>query len=64
MTKYKLFKVNREIYRNWWVFPLAVQIYLDDMVFADKNLAISVHFLCFHIRWLLFLEVEDGNDDR
>jgi hypothetical protein len=47
--------------KDWWVFPLAVQIHLNDMIYRDKNFAITVHFLCFHIRWL-FMEVEDGND--
>lgn len=62
MTKYRLYKNDAKIYKDWWVFPLAVQIHLNDMIYRDKNFAITVHFLCFHIRWL-FREVEDGNDD-
>ncbi len=62
MTKYKLHKHDTKIYKDWWVFPLALQVFLNDMLYKNKNIEITIHFLCFHIRWL-FLEAEDGNDD-
>jgi hypothetical protein len=61
MTKYRLYKHDFYTYKDWWVFPVAVQVHLNDMIYKDKNFAITLHFLCFHIRWL-FMEVEDGND--
>jgi hypothetical protein len=62
MTKYKLHRHDSEIHKDLWIFPLSVQIYLNHPGYTEKNINISVHFLCFHARWL-FMEVEDGNDD-
>lgn len=61
MTKYKLYRHDAKMYKDWWVFPLAVQIHLNDMIYMDKNFAITVHFLCFHVRWL-FMEVEKSSE--
>jgi hypothetical protein len=62
MTKYRLYRHSANIYKDWLVFPFAVQIHLNDMIYRDKNFAITIHFLCFHARWL-FMEVDNGNDD-
>lgn len=61
MTKYKLYRHDAKMYKDWWTFPLAVQIQLNDMIYMDKNFAITVHFLCFHVRWL-FMEVEKSSE--
>lgn len=61
MTKYKLYRHDAKMYKDWWVFPLAVQIHLNDMIYMDKNFAITVHFLCFHVRWL-FMEIEKSSE--
>lgn len=60
MTKYKLYRHNAKIYKDWWVFLLAMQIHPNNPWYREKNLEITVDFLCFHVRWL-FVEVEDGN---
>lgn len=60
-TKYKLYRHDAKMYKDWWVFPLAVQIQFNDMIYMDKNFAITVHFLCFHVRWL-FMEVEKSSE--
>lgn len=60
MSKYKLTKYYLEIYINWWVFPLAVQIQSNDLVYMAKNFSITISFLCFHVRWIF---IERGEDD-
>ena len=52
MTKYKLHRHDAYMLKDWWVFPLAVQIHLNDMIYRDKNFTITIHFLCFHVRWI------------
>lgn len=52
MNKYKLRRHNSEIHKDLWIFPLSVQILLNNPWYAEKNIDISVHFLCFHARWL------------
>lgn len=58
MKKYKLHSNEVRRFNNWWVFPLAVQIHPNNPWYTEKNLEITVDFLCFHVRWL-FLEVKE-----
>ena len=51
-TNYIFYPFEVRIFKNWWVFPLAVQIYLNDpRYYMDKAFEIGVDFLCFHVRW-------------
>lgn len=62
-TKYKPYRHDAEIHKDWLVFPLAVQILSNNPWFTEKNLEISVHFLCFHIRWV-FIEYKAESEDK
>lgn len=61
MTKYKLYRRDAKMYKDWWIFPLAVEIHINYQIFMDKNFSITVNFLCFHVRWL-FMEVEKSSE--
>lgn len=61
MTKYKLYRRDAKMYKDWWTFPLAVEIHINYQIYMDKNFALTVHFLCFHFRWL-FMEVEKSSE--
>lgn len=51
----KLYKVDHEIWRhNIFLLP-TVQIKTRNPVYMVRNLAIELHFLAFHVRFL-FLE--------
>ena len=39
---------------NIYILP-TIEIRINDMIYMQKNFAISFHFLCFHVRFL-FLE--------
>lgn len=51
----KLYKVNREIWKNNIYLLPTVQIITRNPVYMVKNLAIELHFMVFHVRFL-FLE--------
>lgn len=51
----KLYTVNHEIWGNNIYLLPTVQIKCKDPVYTCRNLAIELHFLIFHVRFL-FLE--------
>ena len=51
----KLYRVNREIWGNNIYLLPTVQIKCKNPVYTCKNLAIELHWLVFHVRFL-FLE--------
>lgn len=51
-TKYIFYPFKVRIFKNLWIFPLAVQITLDDpRYYMDRTFEITVSFLCFHAIW-------------
>ena len=52
----KLYKVNREIWSNNLYLLPTIQIKARNPVYTCKNLAIELHFLFFHVRFLLLEE--------
>ena len=54
-VKMKLYKVNYEIWGNNFYLLPTVQIKCKNPVYTCRNLAIELHFLIFHARFL-FLE--------
>lgn len=57
MNKYRLYCYDVEIFKNWWIFPLAFQLHLNNPWHRVKNFEITINFLCFHVSWL-FKKVE------
>lgn len=52
----KLYKVDHEVWdHNIYLLP-TVQIKCKNPVYTCKNLAIELHFLFFHVRFLLLEE--------
>ena len=57
MKKYRLYRFQYEIFKDWWVLPFAVVIMGQDPVYREKNFQISAHFLCFHAKWVFMEEI-------
>lgn len=52
---YKLYKTDFEIYKNdICIFP-TIRLFINNMIYVDKNFSIEFHFLVFHSR-LLFIK--------
>ena len=54
----KLYKVDREVWSNNLYLLPTVQIKTRTPVYTCKNLAIELHFLIFHVRFLFLEEKE------
>ena len=59
--KFKLNRAYFKIYTDWWIFPFAISLNINDPVLREKNFQISIHFLCFHAAWKW---VEEENEDE
>ena len=55
----ELYCKNFEVSKNVICLLPTIRIVRNEMVYCEKNLSISFHFLCFHAR-LLFLEKRGG----
>lgn len=56
--KYKLYKFDKMIYKNWISVLPTIDIIRNDTIYVRYNFSIRLSFLCFHFRWL-FMEVEE-----
>lgn len=53
--KYKLYRKDFEVWKkDFYILP-AIRLFIDNMMYLDKNFSIEFHFLTFHAR-LLFME--------
>ena len=52
----KLYRKDVKIYRDWITLIPTVEIHIDDMIYVDRNIAISFHWLVFHARLLWLKE--------
>lgn len=53
--KYKLDRKDFQIYKHDIYILPTFRLYLDNMIYAEKNFSIEFHFLVFHAR-LLFMK--------
>ena len=54
--KYKLDKMDFEIYENDIFLLPTVRVYINDMMYIQSNFSIEFHFLIFHARFLFIKE--------
>ncbi len=55
--KYKLGRADFAIYKNDLYILPTIRIFINDMIYVDKNFSIEFHFLVFHGR-LLFIKIK------
>lgn len=52
----KLYRKDFKIYKDWITLIPTVEIHIDDMIYVDRNISISFHWLVFHARLLWLKE--------
>ncbi len=52
----KLYRKDFKIYKEWITLIPTVEIHIDDMIYVDRNISISFHWLVFHARLLWLKE--------
>lgn len=52
----KLYRKDFKIYKDWITLIPTVEIHIDDMIYVDRNISISFHWLIFHARLLWLKE--------
>lgn len=52
----RLYRKDIRIYKDWITLIPTIEINLNDMVYLDKNIAITFNWLIFHARLLWIKE--------
>lgn len=61
MLRYKLFRKDFEIWTNDIYLLPTPRVYVNNMLYTERNISIELHFLVFHAR-MLFMEVGAADD--
>lgn len=48
----KLYRKDFKIYKDWITLIPTVVIHTNDMIYVDRNISISFHWIVFHARFL------------
>ena len=60
MKQYRLYRKDIQIYKDWITIIPTIDIHLNNMIYRDRNFAITFNWLVFHAR-LLWVEEQGEN---